>query len=71
MTHRSPYAENPGHTHFESCERHRGHHNCALKLLDEARAEVRSLHKLLADARAEVASLRRQGTSTVLENSDG
>lgn len=34
-----PYPENPGQTHYEGCWRERGHHNCAVAMLDAQQRE--------------------------------
>lgn len=33
-----PYPENEGQTHYTGCWRDRGHHNCALRMIEELRA---------------------------------
>jgi hypothetical protein len=38
----SPYPERRGQTHYESCYRDRGHHNCAVAEVDRLRAELAS-----------------------------
>jgi hypothetical protein len=36
-----PYPDDPGQTHYAGCYRARGHHNCAVALIEEQGAELR------------------------------
>lgn len=35
-----PYEENPGKTHYDGCYMHRGHHNCAVRKIQQLGQEV-------------------------------